>query len=261
MPTSNGGVAWLGEYRFALSELVLKDFRVRYRNMSLGIFWSLLNPLVMMGVLTFVFTQVYPSTQSSFPVFVLCGLIPFNFFALAWSSGTASLLDNIALIKRVPVPREIVPVASVLSHCLHLGIQIALLILFTLLYGFQINIYWMLLPLVWALEVIFVIGMVMATSALNVYVRDTRYVVESVNLILFWLVPVFYSFEMIRPEHAGIYQLNPVAALVLAMRSILMQGHAPPWTLLYKLTITSLTAFAVGLFIFRRLKHRFYDYL
>ena len=257
----NAGSRWFGDHRFALRELVLKDFRARYRNMSLGIFWSLLNPLVMMSVLTFVFTQVYPTTRRAFPVFVLCGLIPYNFFALAWSTGTASLLENTGIIKKVPVPREIVPIASVLSHCLHLGIQISLLILFTLLYGFGLNRYWALLPVVWGLEVIFVIGMVMATSALNVYIRDTRYVVESVNLILFWLVPVFYGFEMIKPEHAGIYQLNPVAALVLAMRNILMDGRAPSAVLLSKLAFTSAIAFAGGFFVFRRLKHRFYDYL
>jgi ABC-type polysaccharide/polyol phosphate export permease len=252
---------WGGDYRFLLSNLLLKDFRLRYRNMSLGIGWSVANPLIMMGVLTFVFTKVLTSPEPNFPVFVLCGLVPYNFLAVGWLTGTMSIVDNAHLIKRVRFPREVIPVSAVFSSCVHFGIQLVLLLVIAVLTGVLPNQHWPWLPVIAAFEVIFVCGLALMFSAINVYVRDTRYLVEAATTVLFWLVPIFYSFTIIPERFHEVYRINPVAAVVMAFRNVMLDGRAPADSLMIRLAIVSFVTLAVGFLMFQRLKHRFYDSL
>lgn len=268
MSSSGDGAAvvrrapWGGEMLFLVENLVLKDFRVRYRNMSLGILWSLINPLIMMGVLTFVFSHlIHDQTRAAYPLFFLCGLVPYNFFSGALVTGTTSIVESTNLVKRVPVPREVVPIAAVLSNCIHLLIQIALLLGIALLFHLRPALSWLWLPVIWALYVAFVCGLALGSSAINVFIRDTRYVVESFNLLLFWIVPIVYSFSDISPKYAVLYRYNPVAAAIMAMRNILIDGKAPPASLVENMVIVAALALALGLSIFERLKARFYEHI
>jgi ABC-type polysaccharide/polyol phosphate export permease len=260
-PGNASRARWNGDYLFLIQHLILKEVRVRYRNMSLGVLWSLLNPLVMMGVLWFVFTKIYDTKVPHFAVFVLCGIVPYNVFALSWLTGTTSLVESATLIKRVPVPRELIPIAAVLSNCVHMCGQMALLLLLVAFTAGGVNRYWGFLPVVWLLEILLAVGMSLIFAGLNVYIRDVRYVVESANLVLFWMVPIFYPLTMIPYRFRGIYRFNPVAALVLASQRILVQGVYPETSLLMQLAAGSLAVFGLGFIVFGKLKKGFYDYL
>lgn len=246
---------------FVVSELVLKDFKVRYRNMSLGVFWSLLNPLTMVVLLTFVFTKIFRTQVPYYPLYVLCGLIPYNFFTLAWVSATTSISENAALVKRVKMPTALLPMVSVLSNTIHLLIQMLLILVLVVWYGLPFTWHYAWLPVIWGLELLFLYGLGLAAGSLHVVLRDVRYVVESVNLVLFWLVPIFYSFAMVPQEYRSLYEFNPVAALVLATQNVILEHRSPRPVLLWKMALVALLFLCAGAWIFSRLRKRFYRYL
>ena len=245
---------------FILRVLIAKDFKIRYRNMSLGVFWSLVNPLVMMTVLTFVFTQLMPSGRDQFALFVLVGLLPYNFFTLALQAGTTSIIDNSSLVNKMPFQRALLPVSVVFANSIHYLIQFGLLLLATSIFV-GVNRYWLWLPIIVLAQIVFVCGVALTTSALDVFIRDIRYVVESACLVLFWMLPIFYGFEAIGPKWAWLYEINPLAAVILIMRAILLDGAAPMPTTVFKLLSVTLIVLGIGLGTFLRLQRRFSDYL
>ena len=136
-----------------------------------------------------------------------------------------------------------------------------MLVVMAMIFGLHPGLQWFWLILVWILEIGFVCGLAMIFSALNVFVQDTRYFVESANVVLFWLVPIFYDFSVIPSKYRDLYQFNPVAAIVLAMRNILLENQAPSRILLSKLALVSVFTIAVGHLVFQKLQKNFYQHL
>lgn len=229
--------------------------------MSLGVFWSLLNPLVMMGVFMIVFTKFLRIPIENYPLFLLCGIVPFNFFVNSWTSGMLSIMDNAGLIKRIPAPREVFPIASVLSVFLHTLIQIGILLLFAIAVGKPPTVHWIWLPVIWGFLILCASGLALLTSSMHVYIRDTRYVVESITTVLFWFVPIFYPLRDIPEQYRGIYLMNPLASGIVAIRSVILDSTSPAPEILMKLATTSMLIFLTGWFAFKTLKARFYNYL
>ena len=247
---------------FALQQLVVRDFKIRYRNMSLGMFWSLLNPLVLVGVYTFVFSKIFRNENiEHFPLYLLIGVICYNYFSLAWTAATSSLTSNAGLVKRINVPREAIPVSTVLANAIHFIVQFSLVLAFTLWVGIPIGFSWLWLPFVIVLLVLAVTGISLLTSALDVYFRDTRYLVESTVLVLFWLTPVFYTEKMVPREYRALYLLNPITDAAIAMRQIIIEHRTPDLAALIYAVATTCALLILGLAVFEQTKNRFADHL
>jgi len=247
---------------FVLEQLILRDFKIRYRNMSLGVLWSLLNPLIMVGVYSFVVGVVFRNRSiPHFPLFVLCGIICYNYFTLAWIQGTYSLTQNASLLKRFALAREVIPISSVLANGIHFLMQLGLILVFTLGAGLSVTAAWFWLPVPILILVVAVSGLALLFSTLDVYLRDTRYVVESVCLVLLWLTPVFYSETMVPAKFRTIYLFNPISAGVMTMRQIVIGQRTPDFEPIAYGLFSAIVLLTTGFFVFNGLKKNFGDHL
>jgi ABC-type polysaccharide/polyol phosphate export permease len=247
---------------YALEQLVVRDFKIRYRNMSLGVLWSLLNPLVFVSLYTFVFTKIFRNPAiEHYPLYLLIGVICFNYFSLAWISATYSITSNAGLVKRVNVAREAIPISSVLANAIHFLVQFSLILVFTLWLRIPVGVSWLWLPLVIGLLILAVMGISLLTSALDVYFRDTRYIVESFAMLLFWMTPVFYNDKLVPAEYRTFFMLNPIADAAISMRQIIIEGRTPDAAPLLFAAAGTCVLLMAGFAVFEETKKRFADHL
>ncbi len=258
-------------YRALLLNLVMRDLKVRYRNSVLGVLWSLGNPLLMMAVFTVVFTIMTPTDIEKFPVFVLCGLMPWNYFSASVVGSIRGIVDNASLVRKVYFPREMLPISVVLANLVNFAIALVVLFAFILAFRLPLTVWALLLPVVIAVQTIFTVGVALILSTANVFYRDTQVIMEVVMLAWFFLTPIFYPIDALpHSYHIGgmtidawrwMYLINPIASLVATYRVILYgtgAGGAPPaFDFFLRTAITAFGVLAVGMAVFHRYKRQF----
>jgi lipopolysaccharide transport system permease protein len=254
--------AELVRYRGLVRNLVAKDLKVRYKNSILGFLWSLLNPLLMMIVFTFVFTKLLGETIPDFPVFVLIGLLSWNWTATSVSGGTTSLIANASLINKVYFPRMLLPVAVVVSNMVNYLLALPVILLFMAVFGRAYTPWLLYLPVIIVVQATFLIGLVLILSAVYVYFRDTIVLVEVGLTAWFFMTPIFYQVKEIVPDLVSwMYWLNPMASIIAELHTVLYYGGVPDPLFMARTFVTSLLLVLVGYVVFNRVSRHVGEHL
>lgn len=255
--------------RQLLIDLVWKDIRVRYRYAAMGFFWAIIEPLLMMVVLTFVFSFMFQIRFEGLAgdlgprgsaVFILSGLVAWQFFSVGVSTATDSLIDNRTLISKVNFPREIIPIASIGVALVNLIIGSALLvIIYTLLIGNLPPLVSLLVPVLFVFQALLVVGLGLLFSCWNAQFRDISYMVNALLLFGFYATPVIYSAGFVQERLAErdleqlypLLFLNPMAGYIGAYRELLFMGALPSFRLIAWPIACTVIVLLIGLKVFR----------
>ena len=274
----------LAEYaasRELLGNLTQRELRGKYKRSALGWAWSLINPLALAVMFTFVFGVVFKSRLEAignsdlggieaYPLFLLCGLLPWAFLANGINGGIGALTANSNLVKKVYFPREILLGANTLSLLVALVIEMSVLGAALLVFG---NVWLQYLPLlivVIALQSVFVTGIGLLLAALNVYFRDVQHFVGIGLQLWFYATPVIYPITLLgniaERQVLGVslltlYKLNPMTAFVEMYHQMLFYLQWPDWELFVYATVVSFGMLAFGLWVFKKLEPRFAEEL
>ena len=211
-------------YRDLLKNLVSRDFKTRYKRSYLGILWSLLNPLLIIMVYTLAFDYIMKIRVKNFPMFFMCGYLPWSYLAASLSASLTSLSDSGYLIKAVYFPREILPLSTILSCLIHFLITFIFVFPFLILFGYFPKWVVFSLPLIIILQSLFIFGLSLFLSSIHVFFRDLRYILDVILMAWFWLTPIAYSASLIPERFLFFYKLNPMTLFVTAYREVLLNG-------------------------------------
>jgi len=239
-------------YRTLLANLVLKDLKLKYRGSILGLIWSLLNPLLTLGVYTLAFRYILRVQMDHYAFFLMIGLLPWNFFAGALLASTGAILNNSSLVKKVYFPREILPVATVLFHFAQLLLALAVFLpALGLLSGVILHSTALLVFPLLALHLLFTIGLALFLSAVTTTLRDVAHLTEVALMLLFWATPIVYPVSMAPPAIQNLFRASPAAAFAIAYQEALFWGRLPDGLVTWSLLGWTALALVVGHVVFR----------
>ncbi len=248
-------------YRWLLYELVVRDLVLRYRGSALGFIWTLLNPLLFLGVYTLVFSVYMRAAIPNYTVFLIAGLLPWQWFANSVALGTSSIIDGRMFIGKAvfaPVILVLVPVLSAFVNFM-LSLPILLVIAFAL--GTHPNWPMLVLPVLVGIQLLLTVGIMLCLSTMNVFFRDLQQLVNVILMLLFYLSGIILPISSI-PENARIFVMaNPMVPLIMGYQNIFAYDKLPDaGPVLYSLT-AAIAIFFVGSALFNRYKDAFADFV
>jgi ABC-type polysaccharide/polyol phosphate export permease len=247
-------------HRQLVAALTARDLKARYRGSVLGYFWSLANPLLLLGVYTLVFTRFFPQqVVRPYPLFLFAGILPWTFFSAAVLESTGSISGNAGLIKKVMFPAEALPIVVVLSHLVHFILAVPILLaaitVFWLWGDFDPGWTMLLAPLLMLVQTFFVAGIALAVSSASVLFRDLRDIVTNLMQLGFFMTPILYLIESIpsRPLRA-VLRVNPMTPFVVAYQDIFFFARLPNLSDVVLMMFYAVASMILGFFVFERLR-------
>jgi lipopolysaccharide transport system permease protein len=239
--------------RELLFNLVSAELKVRYRRSVFGFAWTMLTPIGMMLIFTFIFTRVFRAGIENFPVFFLAGFLPWQYFSNSIMGGTGIIVGNANLIKKVYFPREVLPLAHVLAQSVHFLLSLVVLFGYLIYRGDNFYKHLPLLLLATVLLTIFSAGLTMVFAAANVVFRDLQELVQVLFLLWFYATPVIYPLEMVTGSYQTLLRLNPMTSYLSLFRHAMYYFTWPSPRLLAGTTVVALVTFIAGYAAFTRL--------
>ncbi len=251
----------LNKYRPLINELVLRDLKVKYRRSFLGYLWSLLNPLLMMTIMYFVFSNVFRFDIPNYPLYLICGQTLKTFFNESTNMAMHSIVANAPLIKKVYIPKFIFPVSRVLSSFVTMSFSLVAIVIVMII--MQVKVSWPILLVVFPLFFLFIFccSMGMILSALSVYFRDITHLYGVFTLAMMYATPIFYPLDAVSAQIQAIIKLNPMYHFINLFRNLVIYAHIPGPNAWFGCIASSLVALAIGLVVFNKLQKNFLLYV
>jgi lipopolysaccharide transport system permease protein len=261
------GALRIYRHRVLIWNFVKRDLLARYKGSAVGLFWSVIHPLVMLGLYTFVFATVMKvrvgagEGTDSFALYLFCGLLPWNAFAEGLGRSTGVILEHGNLIKRVIFPSEILPVYPVIAGIVNELIGFGILLCVLLVTGHPMRPVILILPAILLLQFALTTGLAWLIAGTTVFIRDLGQIVGVMLTLWLFLTPIFYPPAMVPQGMRVLLTLNPMYIVVEAYRSLILRGQVPAWWSLAVLALIALAVNWLGYRVFARMQPAFADVL
>lgn len=251
------------KYSFLMEQMISRDFKVKYKRSVLGVLWSLLYPLLMMGVMAVVFSQMFKFNMEgvNYLVYLMSGLVMFNYFSEASNTAMTSIVTNFSLLTKVYIPKYVFP----LSKCIFVGINFLLslipLLLIIIITKAPININYIFLPYAFICLFIFTVGIGFIMSTISVFLRDMFYIYGILLTIWNYFTPIFYDISIIPEKLQTLFKFNPLYQYITFVRTILLDAKLPSLESFIWCGGSALIVCLIGCYIFKTKQDKFIYYV